>query len=75
MLASACPSHPGSGIPDSGIPIMIGLFWQLLSTLEGPLPWLEMWCDGDELEFVVNVEHFKNWKIQKLFVRVYLSCF
>ena len=21
-----CPLHPGSGIPDSGIPIMIGLF-------------------------------------------------
>lgn len=25
-------------------PYMIGLFWQLLSTLRHLLPWLEMWC-------------------------------
>ena len=56
LLTKAC-----SGIPHS----MIDLFWQLLSTLGfWSLPWLEMWCNSNDIPGIVYRTKPKQKSIQ-----------
>lgn len=61
-----------SGIPDS----MIDLFWQLLSTLAGwSLPWLEMWCNSDDIRGIANRTKPNKKSIQIQLVRLLFNWF